>query len=86
MGVVVITLVIMIGFQTVQLWRERQALEVALENQSQALLEATRVRKQFEAIAKGSAELAGAGNQNAMAIVTALQKSGVNFQNTPPQE
>lgn len=81
----IVTLFVMVAFQSSQLWRERQALELAIQNQAEALVESERVQTQFKAIASGTADLASKGNQNALGIVTALQKSGVNFQNNAEQ-
>lgn len=48
-----------------------------------AVADAVKVRQQFETLAKGVALLAGSGNANAQAIMTQLNKAGVNVNTNP---
>lgn len=77
--VVVVAFILMLGFQTNQLVMEQQALQQSWDNQTKAHAEAVKLRGQFEAIASGAAKLADSGNQNASAIVAALNKAGVTI-------
>jgi hypothetical protein len=76
---VVVTLLLMVAFQTLQLVRERQAISDTHAGQETAHTEARRVRLQFESIAKGTAQLAASGNPNAVAIISALEEAGVSI-------
>ena len=80
----IVTLFVMIGFQTLQLLREWQSLHETKDGQVAAYSEARNIRIQFEAIANGTANLAQSGNQNASAIVAALNEAGVTFNINDP--
>ena len=75
----VVTLFVMVGFQSIQLLRERSALRATHEGQITAYDESSKVRAQFESIANGTVKLAENGNQNAAAIVQVLKQAGVSF-------
>lgn len=79
MCIVVIAFIIMVGFQTNQLVIEQERLQQNWDSQTTAHADAEKLRSQFEAIASGAAKLADAGNQNASAIVAALNKAGVTI-------
>ncbi len=76
------------GFQAVQSFAERRELQVAKANQEKILQQATKLRAQLEAIAKGTLDLAGKGNANAAAVVQELARRGININpkapSTPP--
>lgn len=76
---VILTLGIMVGFQSIQLMRERQLLHSRIENQDAPLEEARKVRTQFEAVVKNTYQLAEQGNQNAAAVIERLKQAGVNI-------
>ena len=74
--------VVWLGFQTVQLWLERQQIALAqagLEIQEQS---ATKVRGSLDAVATATAKLAGDGNSIARTIVEELRKRGVTINPT----
>ncbi|MGI9330072.1 MAG: hypothetical protein ACR2QB_05095 [Gammaproteobacteria bacterium] len=70
------SLLAMAGFETYQLWTDEQSLESLRIGQEGALEESRRVRAQLQAIARGTAELAAAGNENAQRVVDSLESQG----------
>jgi hypothetical protein len=82
---VVVTLVVWSGFQTVQLIRERANLRTLKANQEAPVQESLKLRAQLDSIAKRTAELAAQGNAGATTIVEALAKRGITINpNAPP--
>ena len=73
---VVIALVIMTGFQTIQLKRERDVLNERHTLQEEPLKESQSVREQLQSVATSTAELAKNGNDNAL-IIDQLGKAGI---------
>ena len=74
--------VVWLGFQTVQLWMERQQIALAqagLEIQEQ---NATKLRASLDAVATSTAKLAADGNSIARTIVEELRKRGVTINPT----
>lgn len=70
------------AFQTMQLWREQQQLEVmnaSLLPQEQA---ATKLRASLDEVATSTAKLAAGGNSNARAIVEQLRNRGITINPT----
>ncbi len=76
---VVVALLIMTGFQTIQLTRERELLRARIELQEEPMKESQNVRQQLESVARSTAELARRGNVNAQRIVDELRKAGVTI-------
>ena len=74
---VVIALVVMTGFQTIQLNRERDVLKQRLTLQEEPLKESQNVRDQLQSVATNTAKLAQQGNANAQRIIDQLQKAGI---------
>lgn len=74
-----VTILVMVGFQTLQLARERDALSARKTALTSPLQEVTTVRQQLEAIARDTAVLASGGNANAQQIVAALKQSGITI-------
>lgn len=72
-------LFIWFGFQTVQLYKERQSRKTTHNNQEQIIANAGKMRSQLDAIAVGTQQLADQGNANAQAIVQQLVKSGISI-------
>ena len=67
------------AFQTVQLWREQQQLELmktSLAPQEQA---AAKLRASLDEVATSTAKLAAGGNANARVIVEQLRNRGVTI-------
>lgn len=72
-------------FQSLQLLRERDAMQAAIANQEKQMQESKKLRDSLDAIAKGTASLADAGNPNAKLIVDELKKRGITISpNTAP--
>lgn len=76
-------MVLFLLFQTYALLEQRSALGVAFDSQSQPISDANKVRRQLEALAGGTAQLASKGNLHAQQIVAELAKQGVSL--TPPK-
>ncbi len=75
----VIAIGLWFGYRTVQLFQERADLTVLSTNQEAVYANARKMRAQLEAIAGGTARLAGQGNVNALNLVAALKAKGVNL-------
>ncbi len=81
---IAIALVTWLAFQTTQLVREQQQLELmkaSLLPQEQA---ATKLRTSLDEVATSTAKLAAGGNANARAIVEQLQSRGVTINPAGP--
>ncbi len=74
---VAIALLVMTGFQTIQLNRERDLMKTRITQQEEPLKESKTVRKQWDDIRGGTIELAQQGNPNAKRIVERLLKTGL---------
>ena len=80
-----VTITAWFAFQSVQLWREREALATAHAGQEKTLEEARKLRAQLDQLARGTATLAEQGNANAKLIVDELRRRGVTINpNAPP--
>lgn len=66
-------------FQSLQLMRERDAMREAITNQEKQMQESKKLRDSLDAIAKGTAALADAGNPNARLVVDELKKRGITI-------
>jgi hypothetical protein len=64
-------------FQAFQMRSERAMLQEVLTNQERQMQEAKKVREAFDALVRGTAELAGSGNPSAQLIVNDLKSHGV---------
>lgn len=76
---VIIALIVWSAFQTTQLYKERQNLKTAYDNQEQVVTNAKKMRAQLDAIAAGTKRLADQGNANAQLIVQQLAKNGISI-------
>ena len=76
---IVIGLLLMTGFQSIQLSREFDLLKQRQEAQATPLEESQSVRDQLQAIATSTKQLAEAGNQNAQRIVEQLERAGITI-------
>ncbi len=72
------------AFQTVQLIRERGALETTRNGQDATIEQAQRMRAQLDSIARGTAQLAQQGNPNASLIIEELRKRGITVNPNAP--
>lgn len=76
---VMLAFTIMVAFQALQLWQERERLTATLSALEQPFQDAGLVRDQFESVANGTATLARSGNDNAAAILAELNRAGVTI-------
>ncbi len=76
---VVLSLVLMVGFQFTQLLQGRASLKAKLETQEVPLQESKKVRQQLEVIARQTYQLAVNGNKNADKIVAQMKGVGLTF-------
>ena len=81
-GLIAVTLLTLVGFQTFQLYREREALTTVQKNQESPLKAAAKLRVQLTGLARDTAVLADQGNKNARAIKIQLARSGINIHST----
>jgi len=72
-------LLLAFGMQTVQLLRERQALQAAHAGQQQTVDNAGKLRASLDALAADTQRLADAGNPNAALLVNELRKRGITI-------
>ncbi len=76
---VVVAVALWFGFQAVQLFKERAALNDTLAAQEKTIQEAKKLRNSLDAVARETALLADKGNQNAKIIVDELKKRGITI-------
>lgn len=77
-----LTMFAMIAFQTLQIMRDRDALNISKGQQEQAFQESQRLQGQLNALLGGTQKLAVEGNKNARDIVEKLKSIGVQL--APP--
>ena len=76
---------VLTGYQTFQLVRERGKLRTVRANQEAPFQQAQRVRAQLDSIARSTLELAKQGNSGAAVIVEQLARRGITINpNAPP--
>ncbi len=75
-----LTLLVMAGFQTGQLLEARQSLLATRDGQEKALEDSRNVREQLESLSKGITVLASGGNETAARLAAQLQQLGVATQ------
>ena len=82
--IIVITLLAMVVFQTIQVNNERKILKNVKISQEGSIQESKKLRAQLDSIASKTARLAIQGNPNAKIIIEELRKRGitVNPKNT----
>jgi hypothetical protein len=79
LGLLVLGFVLMVGFQTVQLVRERSNLfEIQLAQES-TVQEGTKLRQQLDSLAKNTAALAEAGNAGAKTVIEEMRRQGITI-------
>ncbi|MBI3827633.1 MAG: hypothetical protein HY294_16705 [Candidatus Rokubacteria bacterium] len=74
-----LSLLAWLGFQSVQLARERHNLRAALVSQEPTIQQAQRVRAQVDAVLKDLVGLAQRGNPGAASIVEQLARRGITI-------
>jgi hypothetical protein len=75
----VLSLFLMVGFQTYQAIRDRSTLEGLRSSQEQSVQEGIRLRQHLEALAGKTAQLAADGDAGARAVVEEMRRQGVNL-------
>lgn len=81
--VVALVLFLSMGFQTVQILRDRDTLHQVLGQQDKPMEESRKLQAQLTALALGTKKLADGGDKNAAAIIDRMQKAGISV-GTPP--
>jgi signal transduction histidine kinase len=77
LAIIILAVFLMVGFQTVQLVRDRsQLLELEI-GQEAAVQEGVKLRQNFETLVNRTGQLAEAGNPHAKAIVDDLRRQGI---------
>ena len=72
-----------LSFQAWLLVSDRDALDLAYNQQNKTLEQVEKVKTQVNALAKGTLGLAKEGNKNAQGVVDQLKKAGINIQDKP---
>jgi hypothetical protein len=79
LGLLVLGFVLMVGFQTVQLIRERGNLFEIQLAQEPTVQEGTKLRQQLDSLAKNTVTLADAGNSGAKAVIEEMRRQGITI-------
>lgn len=79
LGLMVLGFVLMVGFQTVQLIRERGNLFEIQLAQEPTVQEGAKLRQQLDSLAKKTAALADAGNPGAKAVIEEMRRQGITI-------
>jgi hypothetical protein len=79
LGLLVLGFVLMVGFQTLQLIRERSNLFEIQLAQEPTIQEGAKLRQQLDSLAKKTAALAEAGNAGAKAVVEEMRRQGITI-------
>lgn len=73
-----------LGFQTLQLWMDREALKSAHAQQQLTVDNAGKLRTSLDTLAADTQRMADAGNPNARVLVEELKKRGVTINAAAP--
>jgi hypothetical protein len=79
LGLLVLGFVLMVGFQTVQLLRERGNLFEIQLAQEPTVQEGSKLRQQLDSLAKNTVALADAGNPGAKAVIEEMRRQGITI-------
>jgi hypothetical protein len=74
-----LALFLLLGFQTFELIKARGNLVTTRAGQEQAAQQSLQLRRQLDALATGTAQLAASGDANAAKIVEDFRRQGVTF-------
>ena len=74
---VVLSMLLLVTFQTVEVIHNRVNLEELREQQETPLQEAAKVKRQFDALAAGIVEMAAGGNAGAKSVIDEMRREGV---------
>jgi hypothetical protein len=72
-----------LGFQTWQLYGERQALQAGYASQQQTVENSSKLRASLDALAADTQRMADGGNPNAKLLVDELKKRGITINTSP---
>ena len=76
---IIVSLLVLMGFQTYQAVQDRETLLDLQRAQEPTIQQAIKVRQQLETLAGGTAQLATEGDENAKAIVDEMKRQGVTL-------
>ncbi|MGH7046066.1 MAG: hypothetical protein ACREE2_06715 [Stellaceae bacterium] len=76
---VVLSLFVLMAFETNQAIDDRTALAAVHRSQDRAMLQASRVREQLQTLAAATASLAAAGDAGAKDVVAQMKQQGVTL-------
>src|SRR5271167_4387268 len=76
---VVVSLFVLMAFETGQAIHDRGALEELRRSQEATVQEAVKLRQQLQTLASKTAELAAAGDAGAKSVVDQMKRQGVNM-------
>jgi len=76
---VVMSSFLMVVFRSIELVEERRSLTELRQLQDNPVRETLKLRRQFDALAAGVAELAAAGDIGAKAVVDEMRRQGVQL-------
>jgi hypothetical protein len=76
---VVVSLFVLMAFQTGQAIHDRGALEELRRSQEATVQEAVKLRQQLQTLAGKTAELAAAGDPGAKSVVNQMKRQGVSL-------
>ena len=79
LALLVLGFVLMVGFQTVQLIRERSNLFEVQLAQEPTVQEGAKLRQQLDSLAKKTAALADAGNSGAKSVIEEMRRQGITI-------
>lgn len=76
---VVLSMLLLVAFQTVEIVHNRVSLAETREAQEKSLQEAAKARHQFETLSAGVVELAAAGDPGAKTVIEELRRDGITL-------
>lgn len=80
-----LTMFLVMSFQTMQILRDRDSLNMAKGQQEKAFEDSNRLQGQLNALLTGTKKLSDAGNKDAKGIVEKLKSMGIEI-NLPPAQ
>jgi hypothetical protein len=79
LALIVVALFLLLAFQSVQLFRQRENLIAAQAAQTPLLEDAAKLSQQLDALVAGTLKLAGSGNASAKAALEELHRQGISL-------
>ena len=79
LALTVISIFLMVGFRTIELVEERHSLSELRELQNNPVAETLKLRRRFDALAAGVAELAASGDSTAKAVIDEMRREGIQL-------